>query len=155
MDTLLNIVNYVYDHRDAIIGIVLIACSLSVTLEALLTKFQVQSKKLAFTAQHVLAGITAASTLLGGSSGKAATGTYAGLFIAMGAWHRFAVSPANTKYVTPFLNWLANQNANKASNVTISTPQGTSTTVLTTPLPVTAAAVGAEAKPFTLDQPGK
>jgi hypothetical protein len=149
-----SILNYVSTNHGTIIAILVGALGLSASLEMLLTKFKVQSKKISFTLLHVMAAATGLVTLYLGNSSKAATGTYAGLALVAGFWHRFVVSDANKKYVTPFLTWLSNQNV--AAPAVTSTTSNSAVSITGTP-PGTvvsgASLAGVDAKPFTLDQP--
>lgn len=151
-----SILNYVSTNHGTIIAILVGALGLSASLEVLLTKFKVQSKKISFTLLHVMAAATGLVTLYLGNSGKAATGTYAGLALVAGFWHRFVVSDANKKYVTPFLTWLSNQNTAPAAAATTGLGGTTSVTVSPSVAPgtsITSSTSTSDAKPFTLDQP--
>lgn len=102
-----QIPTYLNDHRATLLTILFGALTMSVTLEVYLTKFQIESKKVAFTMLHAMTAVTGLVTLYLGATGKDAAGTFAGLTIVAGFWHQFIVSPFNTKYVTPFLNWMS------------------------------------------------
>lgn len=105
-----TILDWLSLHETVLFGIVMAALGLSVGLESLLTKFKVQSKKIAFTLLHLMTALSGLVTMYFGATGKQAVGIYASLSLIAGFWHRFVVSEVNTKYVTPFLKWLANQN---------------------------------------------
>ena len=132
-----TILNWIAAHHTVLISIAVGALGLSVTLETLLTKFKVQSKKLAFSLLHIFSALTGVATFFMGLTGKQAFGTYAGLALAAEGWHRFVVSDVNTKYVTPFLTWLANQKTATQPTANTVNPTITSTTTSTAPAGIT------------------
>lgn len=103
------LVNWIAVNHNSVLALVGGAGGLSIVLEVILSKFHINSKKLAFTLLNVVTILTSLSTYLMGASGKQAAGTFAGLTVLAQFWHRFVVSDANAKYVTPFLEYLSNQ----------------------------------------------
>lgn len=105
-----QIVQLVQAHPGSVLSVIWGSLGLSVGLETLLTKYSVQSKKLAFTLLHVISAVSGLATWYVSGSVSHAGGVYASLVIVAGFWHRFVVSDVNQKYVTPFLKWLSTQN---------------------------------------------
>lgn len=109
-----TIIHWAALHKDQLLALVGGAGGLSLLLESLLTKlkraWQIDSKKLAFTLIHVFSAVTAAATIyLSNISGKDGLPIYGTLVLLAETWHRFVISPAYSKWVIPFLNYLSNQ----------------------------------------------
>lgn len=143
MNDITTILNWVDTHRESVLAIIGGSAGVSVILEIILTKFHVDSKKIAFSMLHVFTGLTAICSWWIGMSGKAAVGTFAGLTIIAQVWHRFAVSGVNQNYVTPFLSWLSEQNEPKAAPLAVAPPAQVPTAQVVP--------TNTDAKPFTLD----
>lgn len=103
---------YLVAHHQALLQLLGGAAGISVLLESLLlklkNKWHVDSKKLAFTLLNLFTGITAILTpFVTAMPMKNAPAVYASLALIAQTWHRFVVSPAYTKWVTPFLEYQA------------------------------------------------
>lgn len=114
-ETILQIANWVQVHWPAILSLLGGGAGVSVLLEIGLHKFHINSKKAAYTLAHVLSLAGAASAFYLDHANVVPT--YAGLVIAAQTVHRFLVSPAYSKYVVPYLDYLS-QGANAADPVT-------------------------------------
>lgn len=97
-------------HPGTVLSVLWGSLGLSVFIESLLTKYHVQSKKVGLTLLHVFSALSGVAAWYMSGSVSHGGGVYAGLLVVAGLWHRFVVSDVNTKYVTPFLNWLSTQN---------------------------------------------
>lgn len=107
---------YLATHHQAIFELLGGAAGISVLLESLLlklkNKWHIDNQKLSYTFLHVFAVLTTFATLLlTDATIKNSTGIYATLVIAAQTWHRFVVSPAYTKWITPFLEYQAGEKA--------------------------------------------
>jgi hypothetical protein len=102
-----TIVNYVIAHWPAISALVGGGAGLSVFLQYVLHKFDIDSKKLAYTLIHLLSIGAAASAFY--LDNVNALPAYAGLVIAAQTVHRFVVSPYYSRYVLPYLTFLSEQ----------------------------------------------
>lgn len=111
MSHLLSVlVNWLSINWGTLLGLVGGGAGLSVVLEVLLKKLNVNSKKLAYTAVHVLSIVTAVvAYLIANQPTTDVPAVYAALVIAAQTVHRFMVSPAYTKYIVPFLQYQAGQ----------------------------------------------
>lgn len=105
------VIEYYNIHQTAILGLIGGSAGLSVAIQWFLHKFKVNGAKLAFIISHLFAAATAAAAFLLDSVHPNAGITYTWLWFIAQFWHRFAVNPAYNKYVIPFLDWLAKQNA--------------------------------------------
>ena len=106
-------INYVIAHWPAISALVGGGAGLSVTLEYVLHKLHIDSKKLAYSLLHLFAILAAASAFY--LDNVNAVGAYAGLVIAAQTIHRFIVSPYYNKYVLPYLTFLSENAAQPVS----------------------------------------
>src|SRR5882757_4055961 len=108
-----TLLTYLNIHKAEVFALAGGAAGLSVIIESLLLKLKrsrwhVDSKKLSFTVLHLLALATTATTFLLAHLPASDAGTmYGSLIIAAEFWHRFAVSPAFSKIVVPFLTYLS------------------------------------------------
>lgn len=108
-----TLLNYLYIHKADVFGLAGGAAGLSVLLESLLLKLKrsrwhVDSKKLSFTLLHVFSILTTLAAWKVAHLPAGDTGTiYAALTMLAEGWHRFAVSPAFTKVVIPFLEYVS------------------------------------------------
>jgi hypothetical protein len=100
-----TLLSYVIAHWPAISALVGGGAGLSVLLQYILHKLNVDSKKLAYTMIHLLSIGAAASAFY--LDNVNAVGTYTGLVIAAQTIHRFVVSPYYNKYVLPYLTFLS------------------------------------------------
>lgn len=107
LQTLHTIVNYVIAHWPAISALVGGGAGLSVLLQFVLHKLNIDSKKLAYSLIHALSVAAALSAYYLDNTNVLPT--YAGLVIAAQTVHRFVVSPYYAKYVLPYLNFLSEQ----------------------------------------------
>lgn len=103
---------YLAAHHQAVLELLGGAAGISVLLESLLlklkNKWHIDSKKLAFTLLNLFTGLTAILTpFVTSIPMKNAPAVYASLALIAQAWHRFVISPAYTKWVTPFLEYQA------------------------------------------------
>jgi hypothetical protein len=99
------IYNYIATHETALLALVGGGTGLSVLLQVVVHKFNIDSKKVAYTLIHLLslAGALAAYYL----DNQAVLGSYAGLVIAAQTIHRFVVSPQYDKRIKPYLEYMA------------------------------------------------
>lgn len=110
-----TLITWVTTHKTILASLIGGSAALSVALETLLTKLHINSKKLAFTLLHLLSGGTAlVAWYTSAVPATGAVGIYAGLALVAQIWHRFIVSPANEKYLMPFLQYLTTQKAAQA-----------------------------------------
>lgn len=111
-----TLLTYLAAHHQALLQLLGGAAGISVLLESLLlklkNKWHVDSKKLAFTLLNLFTAITAVLTpFVTSAPMKNAPAVYASLALIAQAWHRFVISPAYTKWVTPFLEYQAGRKA--------------------------------------------
>lgn len=99
------LVNYLQAHWPAISALVGGGAGLSVLLQYILHKLNIDSKKLAYTLIHLLSIGAAASAFY--LDNVTALPAYAGLVIAAQTVHRFIVSPYYAKYILPYLTFLS------------------------------------------------
>lgn len=97
--------NYLVAHWPAISALVGGGAGLSVLLQYVLHKLNIDSKKLAYTLIHLLSIGAAASAFY--LDNVTALPAYAGLVIAAQTVHRFIVSPYYSKYILPYLTFLS------------------------------------------------
>lgn len=102
-----TVISYVIAHWPAISALVGGGAGLSVFLQYVLHKLNIDSKKLAYTLIHLLSLGAAASAFY--LDNVNAVGAYAGLVIAAQTVHRFVVSPYYSRYVLPYLTFLSEQ----------------------------------------------
>lgn len=125
-----TILHYITHHQADILSLFGGAAGLSVLLESLLLKlkrsrWQIDSKKLAFTLLHVFAVASSIATYLIGNLPKMDAATvYGSLVVIAEFWHRFAISPLFSKTIVPFLEYLSNQKESTAKPAAVQvTPQ--------------------------------
>lgn len=107
-DLLSTTVNWLSIHWGAILSLVGGAAGLSTLLETVLNKFHVNSKKLAYSAIHVLGIVSAVvAYLLANLPTGDVPAIYASLVILAQTIHRFMISPVYNKYIVPFLQYEA------------------------------------------------
>jgi hypothetical protein len=108
MSVVTVIINYLILHWPAILSLVGGAAGLSIALEVVLKKFHVSSKKVAFSLLHLTTLLSTIATIyLANKPNSDALPIYASLALFAEAWNRFAVSPAFSKIVVPYLNYLS------------------------------------------------
>lgn len=115
-----TVLNYVVAHWAEISALVGGGATLSVLLQFVLHKFQIDSKKLAYSLIHTL-------SILGALSGYYLDNlhvmpVYAGLVIAAQTVHRFVVSPIYATKILPYLNFLS-ENTVPAPTAQLQQPQ--------------------------------
>jgi hypothetical protein len=107
-----TILTYVTAHWPAIVSLFGGGAGLSVILQYVLHKLDIDSKKLAYSLIHLLSFGAAVSAYY--LDNVSALSAYAGLVIAAQTVHRFVVSPYYTKYVLPYLTFLSESSATAA-----------------------------------------
>lgn len=118
-----TLLHWISANPNAVLNIVLGSGAISLVLEKVLTKYQVESKKVAFILLHVFGIVTAVlATLVANLKGFAPAGVFAAVTIIAGIWHRFLISGIYTKEVEPELNKLANSNTSSITSPTLATP---------------------------------
>lgn len=136
MQELTNLTNWVLANPKLVAWVVASGGALSALLEMVLQRYKINSKKLAFTLLHLITIITtvlvSATT---GLKGYIPVELYSALTIVALFWHRFLIGDAYTKYIEPYLNFLAAQQNASPSRTIESAPANP--TVPENPLPPT------------------
>lgn len=110
MTELTIVMQWAGSHKKDLLELVGGSAGLSVVLEAFLHKFHVDSKKLAYFLIHAFTFLTTvAMYFLVHLKGYDTLPLYGTLVILAQTWHRFIVSPAYTKYIAPYVQFVASQ----------------------------------------------
>lgn len=122
-DLLSTTFNWLSIHWGAALGLAGGGAALSILVETFLNTVKINSKKLAYTTVHVLGAITAVATyLLANLPTTDVPAVYGSIVILAQTWHRFVISPAYSKFIVPYLNFLAEQKATQPQPATPTVP---------------------------------